>query len=406
MSGSTVSVKRKVKDAVNGLIKDITLGAWFPAVYNKAASTREVNPAKVIFMDTKERAFPDNFRPIWDRLEKRGGYQLQFISLEQNYVSTTQYFKNCLRFVREAADASYIFLVDASYVVSCLPLRPETKVVQLWHACGAFKKWGRSTADLLFGCDEKTLQRHPFYKNLSLVTVSSPEVAWAYIEAMMLDETPQIVKPLGVARTDVFFDKVFLEQAKAHVCEVVPAAAHKKVLLYTPTFRGFAPGAKGPDALDWEALYGALGEEYVVLVKHHPFVQNRPDIPASCSEFAFDVSGKMPIDELLCVADVCISDYSSVVFEYSLFERPMVFFSYDLADYNDWRGFYYDYDELTPGPVLKTNEELIDYLAHVDERFDPAVVVAFKEKFMSACDGHATDRICQEVFGSSLVGQE
>lgn len=49
------------------------------------------------------------------------------------------------------------------------------------------------------------------------------------------------------------------------------------------------------------------------------------------------------------------------------------------------------------GSVVATNEELVDYLLHLDERFDADQVRAFREKFMSACDGHATDRIYQEV---------
>ena len=141
----------------------------------------------------------------------------------------------------------------------------------------------------------------------------------------------------------------------------------------------------------------SLGDEYILLIKHHPFVEKRPDIPDECKDFALDISEKLEIDQLLCASDICISDYSSLVFEYSLFERPMIFFAYDLDDYFDWRGFYYDYDELTPGPVVADTEAIIDYIKNLDTRFDKAKVHAFREKFMSACDGHATDRIMDLV---------
>ena len=65
------------------------------------------------------------------------------------------------------------------------------------------------------------------------------------------------------------------------------------------------------------------------------------------------------------------------------------------------RGFYYNYDELTPGPVVKETEEIIDYIRHLDARFDQAQVHAFKEKFMSSCDGHATDRIMALVYAET-----
>ena len=101
----------------------------------------------------------------------------------------------------------------------------------------------------------------------------------------------------------------------------------------------------------------------------------------------------MNINELMTVADICISDYSSLVFEYSLFERPMIFFAFDLEEYIDERGLYYDFDEITPGPILKTNEEIIDYIKHIDEKFDKQVVIDFKNRFMNCCDGHASERI-------------
>ena len=104
-------------------------------------------------------------------------------------------------------------------------------------------------------------------------------------------------------------------------------------------------------------------------------------------------------ERLYPVIDVLIADYSSLIFEYSLFERPMLFYAYDLDDYNDWRGFYYDYHDLTPGPVCRDMDELVDELVHLDERFDVDRVRAFKQKFMGSCDGHATERIERMIFG-------
>lgn len=379
-------------------IKDFFLGCYLPHAY-RHASEQCVNPAKIVFLEAKEKGIPDSFETLYDRITTGYSYEVMFISLGQNRVSIKQYYRNCKQAVVEIATAGYVFLNDASDIVSCLPLRPETKIVQLWHACGAFKKWGMSTADLIFGGTRKDLLRHPFYRNLSLVTVSSPEVSWAYIEAMVLEDRPEIVQPLGVSRTDRFFEEGFLATARSRVEKLIPQSKSKEIILYAPTFRGRVSSAEGPDKLDIEALKNALGHRYILLIKHHPFVKRLPSIPDSCTDFAFQVSEMLPIDELLSVADVCISDYSSLVFEYSLFAKPMVFFAYDLEDYSDWRGFYYDYDELTPGPVFTEMGPMVDYLAHIDEQFDEKQIRAFREKFMSACDGHSTDRICAATFG-------
>lgn len=395
-----MSIPQKLRSVAKRIAKDSLFGRRIPAAY-RAAAQAPVDPRKVVFLENKDDDLPDSFALVERCARERYGLDTVFISLHETSVPRTRYFENCVAAAREIATARYVFLNDASQLASCLPLRPETKIAQLWHACGAFKKWGMSTAGLAFGGTREELLRHPYYGNLSLVTVSSPDVAWAYAEAMVLDDAPGIIKPLGVSRTDVFFDDAFLAGARAQLEHAFPQAEGKKVILYAPTFRGHVSNATGPDALDVRALIHAIGDEYVLVVKHHPFVKHPTPIPDDCQDFAFLDDGSLPIDVLLSCADVCISDYSSLVFEYSLFGRPMAFFAYDLDEYKDWRNFYYDYDELTPGPVLATNEELIDYLTHVDERFDAAQVEAFRAKFMSACDGHATERICTEMFGDA-----
>ena len=102
-----------------------------------------------------------------------------------------------------------------------------------------------------------------------------------------------------------------------------------------------------------------LGGEYILLIKRHGFVKKKWDIPESCADFAFDVSESMNIEDLLFVSDICITDYSSLIFEYSLFERPMFFFAFDLDEFYDYRGFFYDYTDFAPGPIVKTTEGLI-----------------------------------------------
>ena len=399
MAGGGIAqrTKQTIERLVRNLAKDWSLGFAFPRAYAKAAKASPVDQKKVLLVDLKSSTMPDAFSVIFPYMQDALGFDVRFVGLEQQSgAGWLAYYKRCFELMHDMATAKYIFLCDACDMVSCVSKRPETKVVQLWHACGAFKKWGVSTADKKFGGTRKEVERHPFYKNLDLVTVSSPEVEWAYREAMMLEDTPEVVQAVGVSRTDVFFDAEFLDNAHRAIAEAVPQIEGKKVALYAPTFRGRTNVAEGPDALDMRVIKDALAGEWVLLVKHHPYVKCPPAIPDDCQDFAFMVN-ELPIDQLLCVADACISDYSSLVFEYSIFNRPMVFFAYDLDDYGDWRGFYYDYDELTPGPVVKMTDELIDYFVNIDDRFDSAQVAAFCDKFMSACDGHATERICDFI---------
>jgi len=392
MAKGNNSARGALRQLASDVAKDVTMFGIYPHAYNRAAKA-PVDPRKVLFIEGKLGPMPDAFQLIWDRLSADARYDARYITLDLNDVSLPRYIANCRAMVKELATARYAFLCDASNIVSCVKLRPETKIAQLWHACGAFKKWGMSTGDKHFGATGSQIERHPYYRNLALVTVSAPEVAWAYREAMMLEDTPDIVKALGVSRTDVFFDEAFLERARKAVRDAVPGIAGRKVILYAPTFRGHVLQAKSPDDLDLALMKRELGDEYALLVKHHPYVKHPTPIPSSCADFAFTVD--MPIDQLLVAADVCVSDYSSLVFEYSLFERPMAFFAPDRADYDDWRGFYYDYDELTPGPVFEQTAPLAAWIRGLAGGFDPSEVRAFRQKFMSACDGHATDRILE-----------
>lgn len=372
----------------------------FPLGYKHYIKGKKIKRKKAVFVEVRFDEITDSFRLVYDRM-KVDGFDVHEQFIENIKPGKWGYIKRCLRMLEDISDAHYVFLNDACNVTSCIPLRKGTKIYQLWHACGAFKKFGMSTAELIFGDNRKTLEKYPNYGNLSYVTVSSPEVIWAYEEAMNLKDTKTQVVATGVSRTDVFYDQHFIEQSKAAVYSVCPAAENKKIILYAPTFRGRVAKAESPDCLDIPAMKRALGDEYVLLIKHHPFVKQPPVVPEDCADFAMDVTKSLEIDQLLCASDVCVSDYSSLIFEYSLFERPMIFFAYDLDDYFDWRGFYYNYDELTPGPVVKETEEIIDYIRHLDVRFDQAQVHAFKEKFMSSCDGHATDRIMALVLNSA-----
>ena len=385
--------------------RDRLLFETLPEAYRRHRS-EPADKSKIIFCvaRSKKDVLPASMVLLERELREHYDFNIHIHYLHNTTADYKQYVKEARAFVEDMATAAYVFTDEANEVVSCVDKRPETYVANVWHACGAFKKFGMSTAEKVFGNDRNTLERHPNYANLNLVSVSSPEVRWAYVEAMNLKKTPEIVKATGISRTDVFFDEAYRRSSAERVYQAFPAARGKKIILYAPTFRGHVKTAAAPDRLDFQKFYNALNKEYVLIVKHHPFVRELPPIPEDLKNtFAFDASGKLDINDLLCVSDICISDYSSVIFEYSLFVRPMVFFAYDLDEYDDWRGFYYPYRDMTPGPVLKTNEEITDYIQHLEERFDRQQVKNFRDKFMSACDGRATQRILDEVFSRPVL---
>ena len=380
---------------VNKAMKHLLFKKIYPRYYKKRAK-KAINPKKVVFIEVRFDEITDNFKLIYERLESMG-YEISSCFLRNIVPGRKAYIERCLNMLAEIADAHYVFLNDACDVTSCIDMRKETVMTQVWHGCGAFKKFGMSTAEKIFGADRATLEKYPNYRNLDYVTVSSPEVVWAYEEAMNLKPGGNIVRPVGVSRTDIFYDDGFKQRAAQKLQEVFPESEGKKVILYAPTFRGRVKKAAAPKRLDVGYLKALLGDDYVLVIKHHPFVKKPPVVAEEYADFAMDVTKLMEIDELLCVSDICISDYSSLVFEYALFEKPMLFFAYDLENYFDWRGFYYNYEELAPGPIVTTNKEIVSYIRKYEKHFDISRVHRFKEKFMSACDGHATEKILKMI---------
>ncbi len=416
-------VKKTIRDKVRGSYKNLTLKNLYPSRY-RASCKAPVEEGHIVFLEIREMELSDNFRMIRAALEKRNAraneskqgrvYKLSTVCIGEGLESHTSVMRKCMAAIPVLARAQVIFVNESSYFLSSLPIRRETTVIQTWHACGAFKKFGYSVVGKGFGTTLEDLNEYPVHKNFSYVTVSAPEVVWAYAEAFHMEDHPERILPIGVSRTDMFFSKKYREKAIGKTAwvlkrmaprlfpadhrtdpdsqEVVPG---KKIILYAPTFRGSVGNASSPNALDIPLLKTQLAKDYILLINHHPFVKPkaRPKVPESCKDFAFDMTDSLTIEDLLTVADVCITDYSSLIFEYSLFERQLIFYAFDMKDYLDERGFYYPISQMMPGPVCSTTQEVADVFKKAGTDFDLAKVRDFKYRFMGACDGHATARV-------------
>ncbi len=171
----------------------------------------------------------------------------------------------------------------------------------------------------------------------------------------------------------------------------------KKIILYAPTWRDNKYDApkhyQFATELDFDMFRERLGQDYVCIVKYHYLVAEKIDWEPYAG-FVYQFSNHEDIVDLYLVADLLITDYSSVMFDYSLLRRPMYFFVYDIEEYRDnLRGFYFDFVAEAPGPLSTTTEQLIEDILHTDpaeyqERYD-----AFSEKFNPLDDGKAGSRV-------------
>ena len=176
------------------------------------------------------------------------------------------------------------------------------------------------------------------------------------------------------------------------------------VVLYTPTWRDDLVFKKtGPQdfefPVDLEEFTARLGKDHVLLLRLHNMVMDRLEVVAGSA--VRDVCGHPDIRDLYLAADAMVTDYSSTMFDFAVTGKPMLFFTYDLAYFRDeLRGFYFDLEDVAPGPLLSTSAELVDALADLDgvrERY-AGRYADFRETFCHLEDGHATERVLDLLF--------
>lgn len=273
--------------------------------------------------------------------------------------------------------------------------RSGTEFVQVWHACGALKRFGYSLGDRSFGAGARRSGSIAIHSTYDLCLVSAERFAPFYAEAFGLP-IERFTARLGIPRTDLFFDAARSAEAVARVRAKYRIPLDRRVVLFAPTFRGdHITQARSPDQLDLHALRRALGADHVVLLRAHPFVGRWALEGGDLAEFVIDVSDHPDVNELLLMGDVLVTDYSSVLFEFALLGRPVAFFAPDLASYEGERGLYVDYASFVPGPVFSTTEALADHLRKGDA--DPERIRRFAAESFDIADGHASARFVEEV---------
>lgn len=342
---------------------------------------KKVHPRTVVFADAHKEQCPEQMRCLLNML-KSDGYQITEYFFDLEKIGTIKGLRVMLRFMRIYATSQFIILQDNFLPVSSCKKRKETTVIQLWHGCGVFKKFGYDAED-----DIPLYYKGNVYKNYDLVTVSSPYCCSFFQSAMRISRN-HVVKPLGCSYTDRYYDSEYCERIRKKIEQHYGSLDKKKVIVWAPTFRGNAgcqedlktrklPGEECVDALSKQT-------EYLVIKSLHPHMLHG-------EKQLFQTS------ELLVVADLLITDYSSVFFEYLLMDRPIVFFAPDYEQYHNQRGWYLEYSEL-PGQIVRDTSLLSDTVKSILnapglQALEAQKRDAFRRKYMECCDGNATGRI-------------
>ncbi len=188
----------------------------------------------------------------------------------------------------------------------------------------------------------------------------------------------------------------------ASIREKLGIPEEKKVILYAPTFREFSRYVDGTNTLglpfDFSKWEVALGHEYVLLITAHYEVAKLLDaLPEN--DFVINAFQYPEINDLLKVADILISDYSSVFFDYSILERPMFCYGYDYEEYKEKRGFYTDPAEIFSHGVLRTEDDVLSAILHIDYAQECEYVKKHVKDEYVAAYGNAAEKAVRILFG-------
>lgn len=172
----------------------------------------------------------------------------------------------------------------------------------------------------------------------------------------------------------------------------------KTAILYAPTWRDDAKNASRQyemvTYLDFEKAQQQLGEDYVLLLRGHHNIAGQRQTAAN--KFVIDVTEYPEVNDLYTAADILVNDYSSVMFDFCVTGKPIVFLTPDIAQYRDsTRGFYFDLEEKAPGPLHNTTDEVVRSIKNIGavSRRYAAKYEAFVNMFAPDCDGDATLRV-------------
>ncbi|MEA3320555.1 MAG: CDP-glycerol glycerophosphotransferase family protein [Bacillota bacterium] len=359
-----------------------------------------INKTKVSFASYRNKDIQGNLLFLYNEAKNKypnHNYVFLFKKMPTGKINRLLYIFHLFRVSYHISTSKYFFIDDYYLPLYLIKPKKNTEFIQVWHGAGAFKTFGYSTINKKFGPSPEYLKHIKIHSNYTQVIVSTREVIPYYAEAFNINS--EKILPLGLPRTDFFSDSTnkhnilkrrFLSSKRVNL-------EKKKVILFAPTYRGNGHNdMQDVLSLDYKKLLANLNDDYIIIINLHPYVIRKTQIDPDLSKSVFLNDNEFSIEELLLIADILLTDYSSIIFDYSLLSRPIGFFAPDLEQYEADRGFYFDYNSFVPGPVFQNTEQIISWINTGE--FDVNAVKKFSEKYLGVCDGKVSERVISEIF--------
>ena len=356
----------------------------------------KTDPNLVLFASYGGRKYDDSPRVVYEYLLKHP------ICPDHKYIwafANPEDFPEVKNKVQIDTPAYYLTALRAGYWITNTSIargmdfrKKDTKSYYFAHALTAMKRIGVDVLD-----DKNVFVSEAREKFDAVFIEGKHEIP---ILSKVWDLEASVFYTTGLPRNDDLVGTT--EQEKNYLRQKLGIPEGKQVILYAPTFRDNVKNAEGrlvqEIPMNLEKWQHVLGEKYMLLINVHYAVarlfENLPE-----NGFAVNVSGYPRLNDLLKVADILISDYSSIVFDYSILERPILGYCYDYDEYMAMRGSYLDIQNFYYCGAIRNEEALLDAIVNLDYE---ASCCFTREKIRDrhlASYGNAAEKAVKVIFG-------
>jgi len=318
-----------------------------------------------------------NIRCIWAFNEPE---KFSDLGLETVKFDTLKYFITSLK-------AKY-WITDVNIERSLRYKKPGTRFLNTWH--GVALKY--------IGNDDPASGRYD-YSYLNFLCVSGEHDKRVYRSALNVPD--KCFLECGMPRNDRLYRVT--EQERLEVRKKLGIPEDKIVLLYAPTWRDSTNNGKSYDLkipMDLKKWENFLGDKYLLMFRAHDRTTKVMNV--RFNDFVKDYSQYDDINDLYIAADILITDYSSVIFDYSILGKPLYCFAYDYDEYKKERGMYFDPEKEYPGGVIRNEDELLEKLRNTQLGGGKPEIRSFNQRFMEYSRGNATKTCVEHLFGKRI----
>ena len=414
--GVSKKVKSKIIDLTkkNETFRKIVRKGMYEKNRRKYTKYRKapIDEKRVLFESFMGRKYVDSPKAIYEYMLNSKDYKdYKFVWFFKNPNDYPEIAKNPRTEVYEYGSKDYYRLyatskywITNSRVPDTIDKREGQVYVQCWHGT-PLKKLGfdievkggnamNSISDIRYKYEVDS-------KKYTYMVSPSRFCTEKYISAFNLKAVGKedIVIEKGYPRNDFLVN--YTKNDVKEIKKKLDLPKDKKIILYAPTWRDnqhtSGVGYTYKTEVNFDNLRKKLEDEYIILFRAHYFVANSFDFE-KYKGFIYNVSDYDDINHLYIISDILMTDYSSVFFDYSILKRPIIFYMYDLEEYqHNLRDFYFGLEEL-PGPIIVKEEDLFKEIEKTKKFKYDKKYKKFNEKFTYLDDGKASERVVKEIF--------